>query len=145
MGKVNKIGRPPYEGRRVKMVCDIHVHAEIKIDGKWEYYNQIDIGRDYTLFARMANVRNSCRTVEPISNPRGLPEDASVTTKLESDSWCSDGHSHSWISLDEIILLEKEGYNFDYFFGNDFSDFRDYPRDDISCIQDVRIVFWFDN
>ena len=47
------------------MGCDIHLHAEIKVNGKWEHYAHPHIRRDYRLFAKMASVRNA---------PYGHPE-----------------------------------------------------------------------
>lgn len=67
-------------------------------------------GRVYSLFAILANVRNGrgfagCDTgdrVDPISNPKGLPEDCSIEVKKEADSWGSDGHSHSYLTVKEL-------------------------------------------
>ena len=119
------------------MGCDIHAHVEIEVAGKWEHYSCLDIDRDYDLFARMANVRNR-GSVNPISTPRGLPIDASVISKLESDSDGSDGHSHSWLNLGE--LKEFDQGLFGWLFGNHLSEFI--VPDSVS---DVRLVFWYDN
>ena len=78
------------------MGCDIHVHFEIKLNGKWEHYSNPSIDRNYELFAKMADVRNDYENpIIPISFPKGLPKDLSVVTKFEVDHWGSDGHSHS--------------------------------------------------
>lgn len=118
------------------MGCDIHCYAEEKstIKGieKWRFashlkmnhyydpenpegekkYELVDIydGRNYSLFAILAGVRNGsgfagCDTgdpVKPISEPKGLPSDVSDILKKESDSWDSDGHSHSYFTLKEL-------------------------------------------
>jgi len=137
------------------MGCDIHFHSEVKIKGEWRHYSSNDIKRNYRLFSKMANVRNSDRSEEPISRPKGLPKDISDITKLCADQWNSDGHSHSWLSADEITTLYEwmrkidltlpYELNFPYFCGNDFAEFKLYPEDWPQEIEDVRYVFWFDN
>lgn len=145
------------------MGCDIHMHAEVKIGGKWHNYSAPDVQRNYRLFARLAGVR-ARDGIEPISEPRGLPEDASAVVQHHSDWFGIDGHSHSWISADEIALLDetrdqwdypaKEGEEwrrhgmddlFGYFYGNSWPGWTKYPEDRPKGIEDVRFVFWFDN
>jgi hypothetical protein len=66
--------------------------------------------RNYDLFTILADVRNrrgfaGCVTgtgFNPISVPRGIPEDASPEVKRESDHWDGDGHSHSWLTIAEL-------------------------------------------
>jgi hypothetical protein len=73
------------------------------------------VHRNYDLFAILADVRNGrgfagIQTGEgfnPISEPRGLPEDLSQSIREDSDSWNADGHSHSWLLLSEVV-------NYDY-------------------------------
>jgi hypothetical protein len=137
------------------MGCDIHIHAEVKIKGKWEHYDQPDCDRDYELFERMAGVRGDVKNA--IAAPRGIPKNASLMTKFEAKNWGEDGHSHSWISAQEIADLadwEEKRQNptrlFDrkwdqWLFGNSYSGFIKYPADRVKGIQDVRFIFWFDN
>lgn len=140
------------------MGCDIHVHVEIKIGGKWHHYSQPDVDRNYTLFARMAGVRNG-NMVDPIAEPRGLPEDVSYTTRFVREYDGVDGHSDSWLSADEVVGLGEwmreqakqwgaDHYSiesqFGYIFGNGW-DIKKYPNDYPSQLEDARIVFWFDN
>ena len=79
-----------------------------KSDFPDEYNNKFSdepqIGRNYDLFSILANVRNGTwgEDIKPISEPRGLPEDVSDEIKKLSDEWDCDGHSHSYLSLDEI-------------------------------------------
>ena len=122
------------------MGCDIHMHYEVNRNGKWEFVDwkgkyiigaysdgepkrdldkmwndPLYVGRNYDLFAVLANVRNGigfagCYTGEPfdpISDPRGLPTDVSEHVRKESDEYGEDGHSHSWLSLAEVL-------NYDY-------------------------------
>ncbi len=92
--------------------------------GKWvdsyeewdEIYKQkrssaMYVGRNYNLFAILADVRNGrgfagVKTGEgfnPIADPKGIPEDASVGYRWEADRWEADGHSHSWFTVQELL------------------------------------------
>ena len=138
------------------MGCDIHLHIELKIKGQWRHYNHPRVPRVYDLFAKMAGVRNY-DGIEPIAEPKGLPDDVAFITKFCSDRLGIDGQSHSWLGLDEIktlyecicerldvkISIDKE--YFGYLFGNSFPGFLEYPQDYPSELEDVRFVFWFDN
>jgi len=57
--------------------------------------------RDYRLFTILAGVRR-VEHITPISEPRGLPEDVSEWIRNESNRWGVDGHSHSWLTLEEL-------------------------------------------
>lgn len=59
-------------------------------------------GRNYNLFAMLADVRND-ETIKPLSSPRDLPDDVSREVKRKSDKWGEDGHSHSWFLLSELL------------------------------------------
>ncbi len=112
------------------MGCDIHLYVERKnANGEWEpikgrnpwydYYSKYkhsvpdDIpkevyedwiweGRHYSLFAVLANVRNY-DMISPISHPKGLPKDVSDIVEDASHEWGCDGHSHSYVTLKEIL------------------------------------------
>ena len=115
------------------MGCDIHFYLEKRQkDGTWisadnwsenEYYqddpeherklvaNEVYNSRNYNLFSILADVRNGrgfaeCDTGDgfiPISDPKGLPPDVSGVIKDLSESWGSDGHSHSYFNLTELL------------------------------------------
>jgi len=148
------------------MGCDIHAHTEIKVDGEWLYFADNFITRNYTVFAKMAGVRNY-DDIEPISEPRGLPDDISKMTRLHRDRWGVDGHSDSWLSFDEICELidwlnvempepRNRYYDWDskwesvllgetfYLFGNTLYYWKVYREDYPDFIEDIRLVFWFD-
>lgn len=123
------------------MGCDIHAYIEVKENEEWKHYdwrNQfIDgkysdgspsydyskmmdyplyIGRNYDLFAILANVRNgrgfagilTGTGFKPIDMPRGLPQDVCKEVQEISDGWDVDGHSHSWLLLKELIEYDYD-------------------------------------
>lgn len=64
--------------------------------------------RNYRVFALLAGVRNwKCPdgkdAVLPIAEPKGVAKDASRTFKKFVKDYGSDGHSHSYLSLDELV------------------------------------------
>lgn len=84
------------------MGCDIHTQAERKVNGKWEAISgfvPFD-WRSYGMFAFLAGVRNYS-AVPPISEPRGLPDDA-----VQSDDL--GDHSFSWLSMDELLAFNYD-------------------------------------
>lgn len=97
------------------MGCDIHCYAEKRNKyGKWEIVGdnyQPYNNRNYNLFSILANVRNGtafsgCKTGEgfiPISNPKGVPSDASEDYVSIVEQWDSNGHSHSYFTLRELL------------------------------------------
>ncbi|MCY9186471.1 hypothetical protein [Bacillus halotolerans] len=70
-------------------------------------HDSIYRGRNYHLFSILAGVRNY-RGLTPISSPKGLPKDVCIEIKNESDFFASDGHSHSYLTLKELLQ-----YNWD--------------------------------
>jgi hypothetical protein len=143
------------------MGCSIHLHTEIKVGGKWHHYSHPQVKSDYRLFALMADVRNEDGDYTPLCQPKGLPADASFTTRWDSKRWRGDGHSHSWFSAQELVQLEAAweallGEDFDqlrdglerfagYVCGNSWAGFTRYPEDRPKDLEDVRWCFWFDN
>lgn len=129
-------------------------------------------GRNYSLFSILADVRNgkgfsgveSGERFEPISLPRGIPEDASnfykeIAKESREDGYC---HSYSWIGLDElekydwkgkiikrrglISLVWGEETYYDCvkkFVDETIPQLKKLKRD--KSVLDVRIVFFFDN
>lgn len=123
------------------MGCDIHMWAEIRKRDNWNAVGRVfdntdydpksdttldDDGyewnrqktehpyddRDYEMFSILADVRNDDRILS-ISVPRGLPDDVSDYVKAQMDSWGTDGHSHSWVTLQELkeFNLDQEFYD----------------------------------
>lgn len=133
------------------MGCDIHFFTEVKINGNWKFAGKLEIKRDYSLFTKLADVRNhDNEDIVPISYPRNIPNDADELTKLILSD--EDFHSHSYLSLGEFEQIEdwyiqyqkKNDYRYlsfyypDYLLNDDFTaKFEEF--------EDVRFVFAFDN
>jgi len=100
------------------MGCDIHCFAEVKIGGKWEFYGELDISRDYELFSSMAECgRNGYakghsdwmegmrERWEPIVPNRGLPEDLTFMTRIFYNQMPLDAHGMSWLNRAEVKTI----------------------------------------
>lgn len=116
------------------MGCDIHLYVERREGADWvtadrwkrdkyeEASDRLTVNcedrfyseRNYGLFAILADVRNGrgfagIKTGEgfnPMSDPRGLPDDCSLEVRGESDGWGEDGHSHSWFTVSELMVYD---------------------------------------
>ncbi len=133
------------------MGCDIHLMLESKgiKDGKDKWYNidhykpnryysdypdeeskmnrvEFYNGRNYTLFAVLADVRNREDT-KVIDTPRGIPQDCSSQVKLNVDSWEDDAHSHSWFTYGELL-----------------THYRKYPREEVGGLMSQESADLFD-
>ena len=142
------------------MGCDIHPYCEKKIMGKWilasfskrtaeshpdqfwrdraDSFPECYFQRDYHLFSALAGVRGDSFVFGP---PRGLPDDVSDDVRQMSDDYGVGGHSHSYVTLKE--LLEWEDHRS---MSREFS----WTVDQMTDLADgkpeeVRMVFWFDN
>ena len=150
------------------MGCNIHLHVEVRYNGKWEHYAKPYVERWYDLFDIMAGVRGD---VTPIIAPKGLPSDISVITQLDYNCRRGDTHHCSWFNEEEIDRLQEwlnkerekadktiDSYHWDnyvlvigvlsntYLFGNSLTAFKHYDDSPLPEGCDaVRLVFWFDN
>ena len=134
------------------MGCDIHFVVEKKIGDKWVGITTSEVyptpncsnfvwrpyaaSRNYIRFAALAGVRGDG------PNKRGVPDDISDLSEYWIDYWDSDGHSHSWGTIEEVVhifktaihpLCKEVRIDDDDWFGCDSSD------------PDIRVVYWFDN
>jgi len=158
------------------MGCDIHSLAEVKNNGKWESVKE-DIFREwgdrktnspfswrnYNNFALLGNVRNGRgfagkRTgdaFKSISSSRGIPGDASQSYIDLCQSWDGDGHSHSHVTLKELIECDYEqtreqGNSGDMITYRESVDETFFEIiENLKALHDdpemVRVVFFFDN
>lgn len=126
------------------MGCDIHVHVEAKISGTWHHWSHVSVDRCYALFEHLAGVRGDDKNQKyPV---RGLPDDLNHLTKMDWDLMRGDGHTPSWITGQEADAVNAwfretmSGYQsvFGYLLGCSLGDKQE-------GIDDVRVVFWFDN
>lgn len=147
------------------MGCDIHLVLEKRHGDKWiavdtfvpfhrQYVTKDDAMdgwsapiarcRNYERFAALAGVRGDG------PSPLGVPDDASETSLFFIEKWNCDGHSHSWIPLDQAARIWPATER------RELSDFaKKYPEShyfNVDCsegsgdkIDDYRVVFWFDN
>lgn len=91
------------------MGCNIHLVAQIEDDHlydgaivkKWDTVGDMEIDRDYPLYAAMADVRNRPSWgIEPVAQPRGLPTDNAWSYPFEEDHYTF--HHASWLTPDEF-------------------------------------------
>jgi len=107
----------------------------------WEipYEDRIYNGRNYDLFAILANVRNGrgfagIETGEgfnPIAIPKGVPDDCSDVTRACLGSYGTDGHSHSWFTLKELLDFDWEGQSTVFFGAVDEKDYKTFKENGI--------------
>lgn len=177
--------------RETTMGCDIHSFAEVRKDGKWdvagdvfplddwyvEHYKRTHShepfrDRNYSVFAFIAGVRNYS-DVQPLAAPKGKPDDLSTIVEDAVENRDADGHSHSWLTLAELLNVDYDAPIEDRritvqtgpnsfnggatakpgggtsttlreFLSQRFFDHLDVLKT-LGDPEDVRVVFWFDN
>ena len=140
------------------MGCDMHcaVEALNKKTENWECFGVSTADRNYALFSRIADVRNSEEEdtyIEPIDDPRGWPRD--VTGPAEAWQYtASFCHSRTWLGRTELESLnkwaqEKTGESLwdllgfshlSYFFSLEGS----WKKAAFTRYNDLRVLFFFD-
>jgi hypothetical protein len=123
------------------MGCDIHTVLERKINGKWvavAIEESASRDRNYDRFAMLAGVRGEG------PEPRGMPEDASDSAAALAADWGGDGHSHSWLPIEEAcdIYLESERDPSEIVTKYAMESFFNLSPE---STDEHRLVFWFDN
>jgi hypothetical protein len=112
--------------------------GEWQIDWNDEYYGN----RNYYIFGILADVRND-GGVEPIDYPKGIPDDASTGYLYKCEQWDSDGHSHSYFTLDELLNVDWSEYEPGYI--SDFMETLEKMKEIDEDPLNVRCCFFFDN
>ena len=142
------------------MGCDMHcaVEALNKKTGNWECFGVSTADRNYALFSKIADVRNSENEdtyIEPIDNPRGFPSGVSGPTKTWHD-YFSLTHSNTWLNRTELVSLGKwvreqwqeaslwKMLGFDHL-SYIFSFEDGWKKAAFTRYSDLRIIFFFDN
>ena len=149
------------------MGCDIHIVIEQKYGSNWIGiinsesipYGTLDPDptmRNYQFFAALAGVRGDG------PEPKGIPEDASGLSRMYIEGRDKDGHSHSYMPLKDFIstwlsvhddvlpIVTKEKLRGDTYRAEYNKVVRGLSMNTIwtyesEKIDDIRVVFWFDN
>lgn len=112
------------------MGCDIHCIVQIKTEKGWERAELNYHGRNYNVFAILANVRNGSGFAgiktsdgfKPISEPRGLPPGMS-----EDDGEFGD-HSFSHVTAKELVEVDFYNATTTLCGWIDFKTYKDWTR-----------------
>jgi hypothetical protein len=172
------------------MGCDINSFAEVKRNNKWEkvndhftlddnnkkFYNKEKgdnpfYWRSYSTFAFLAGVRNY-EHCEPISEPKGLPDDLSEEVKNNYEDLKCDTYSASYLTAKELLdfdydktlldrrvtktkgnyangaALEEEGEGRILTYRENLGEWFFKHLEELKTLgepENVRIVFWFNN
>ncbi len=136
------------------MGCDIHfvIERKRKETIKWlgvlsTTYSKRMGGaqtRDYDLFAELANVRGRTETG---NYPKFIPHDISELALDEISIRGTDGHSHSYMKIDEFIACYQRSKGPEYKPRYEDCEYWDLFGIDTYELEnfEFRIVFWFDN
>jgi len=106
-GKWNLVAEPKFENP----FYDPETEAKYGKDDSSGYWKKMCVdpyrGRNYDLFAFLANVRND-GLITPLSEPRGVPKDISDDGRafMGDDGESVDGHSHSYFTLKELLEVD---------------------------------------
>lgn len=115
-------------------------------DERWNvpYKDAFYDNRNYYLYSILADVRNyGLDRVEPLSEPRGVPDDVSDGYKYVVDRWQGASHSHSYFTLEELLNVNWSQYELSYI--QDFLEAIEKMKKVDPDPKKVRAVFFFDN
>ena len=94
------------------MGCYIHAFVEVVADEDAKCFAYLNMEQNYSLFALMANVRNSfseeCIKIS-VFRPKGLPRNIShqVKEKYKEFGFKEDSFAHSWLTVEELKKVQK--------------------------------------
>jgi hypothetical protein len=124
------------------MGCDIHAHAEYKINNRWEHVKEVSINRNYQLFSLLVHDHPRSNGQKGIAKARGLPADVNPFTEMVLNN--DDNHTHSYLLGEELMKLYDYHSDDNYSFLGECE--YDYVFDhQVIASNDFRIVFAFDN
>lgn len=100
-------------------------------------YDWVYGGRNYALFALLADVRNDYG-ITPIDEPRGIPEDISAEIKEKHEWWDFCGHSASWFTLSELKEFAEKAKDYvvvdcGYVGKSEYAEFKENGRPSSWC------------
>lgn len=124
------------------MGCDIHLHAEKRINGRWEHYKEMPYFRNYEVFGKIAGVRGYPYSERVLTEPlRELPEDVNPLTK----KLINDRSEYSFGVLDYNGIKKLEKFWNKVFKGEkmEFLFFMELEKEELN--KDLRFVFGFDS
>lgn len=141
------------------MGATIHTHIEYKTaDGRWLHYAAPHVKPNYRLFALIAGIRNEDNGIQPMLQPRGLPEDMSEMTQIAYDEDSKNYYElkgKTWLYADEFFELQKHWNKLNPSAGQLDTDFEETvfhvygPGGGAIAshngFEDARIIFWFDD
>lgn len=93
------------------MGCDIHCYIEYKspnTDDWSDFGGRINPGRNYDLFAKLAGIRNYDE-VEPVVKPRGYPEDAAASARLDQWLYVTNSPGEGYVSVERAECWVENG------------------------------------
>ena len=132
------------------MGANIHTMLEKEIDGEWvlvhvPHWNTGARRANYTRFAKLAGVRGD----GPV--PKGTPSDISKGTQYRLSKWGSDAHNTSYDTLVRFLDVCKETerdstWDYSSYKTSDFCEhYLGIGFDNDECVDDFRVVYWFDS
>lgn len=85
------------------MGCDIHAYLEKQniTTKQWIMIGEVSIHQYYDIFALLHGVRDYFRAIPIVPRERGLPSDLSKDIENEWERWEGDGHSASYLTLED--------------------------------------------
>lgn len=140
-GKLDNIDWKYYDWRK-PYYTGVYDDGSNKYDWYSLFEDPLYIDRNYIVFSVLANVRNRYKIL-PISKPKELPHDVTSRTLKESNDYGIDGHSHSWLTVQELLSYKWSSIYYEY--TEHFRKINIPALVSLGNPDDVRIVFWFDN
>lgn len=129
------------------MGCDVRAVVEVRARGEraWHCRGLVEIHRNYGVFAMLAGVRGGAGRA--IALPRGLPDDLSIWAREFFEEDCSLWRLHdvSWLSLGELRAAAWSGVPGGLEFARGVLPYLEYQMEPGAGVEDVRLVFWFEN
>ena len=124
------------------MGLNIYCFCEIKVEGEWYYYAELNINRNSELLKYLGYDKE-------LNNLKGLPNDVTKLT-LINKARHSEFMSPSWLTSEEVLKLiskfpEIEDYErYNYLFGGRYTYFKEFRKEYPVDIQDFRWIYWAD-